>query len=196
MMSVIHLLRCCVLATSVEKEHGELSANAGGEGQGKCAFLQARDEAMGISSSCHGFPGSFPVIHWLTHSKLLGVISLLWQQENRQNGKWQVWSEWRDSEPRVAMPATWFSWRLLFLTALFAEMIGAAITNLLIVLTFWFLDTWLSCFCPTTTLLKSRLHLFVLIRTVIVVCDVCQGCMAPREVPTTSFWPVEIVHVN
>lgn len=82
-------------------------------GQGKCAHLQARDEASGISPCYNGFPGSYPVIHGMTHGKLLGVTSLLWRQE------WQVWSDWRASESRVAVPVTWFSWRLLLLRALF-----------------------------------------------------------------------------
>lgn len=59
---------------------------------------------FGHQSCYNGFPGSYPVIHGMTHGKLLGVTSLLWRQE------WQVWSDWRASEPRVAMPVTWFSW--------------------------------------------------------------------------------------
>lgn len=74
-MSLIHPLLCCDLASPGEQEHGV-------EGHDKCTFLQARHEAMGISSGCNGFPRSFPVTHWLTHRKLLGIISLLWQPES------------------------------------------------------------------------------------------------------------------
>lgn len=65
----------------------------GGGGQGKCAHLQASDDASGISSCYNGFPGSYPVTRGMTHGKLLGLTSLLCRQENRvrmASGKCEV----------------------------------------------------------------------------------------------------------
>lgn len=120
----------------VRKSMGSCWEGRGGVGVGDRASVPTCRPARTLRASVHAVMGSLdPTLwftEWLMGSCWVWPLSSLPAGKQSQNGKWQVRSDCRAAEPRVAMPVTWLSWRRLLLRALvplLPELIWAAITD-------------------------------------------------------------------